>query len=96
MEDPFDKIRCVMSALTPEWEIGASVATVTQGDVTFINGMDAGTRAEIGQTLHQRRQAAAEAAEASEKAAAMDATVLKATTAVSGPLKLKNSSKQTP
>lgn len=85
--DPFDRIRCVIAALTPEAEIGAAVATVVQGKLVFgSGGVDPATRTQIEQ---DRKNLAKAATDARDRAAVEGATVLQSPTTVGGPLRLK-------
>jgi hypothetical protein len=81
-------IQAVMSALTPEAEIGAAVATVKQGGLVFGDGgVDPATRAALEQDRQQRQQAANDAR---DRETVEGATVLQASTTVGAPLKLKS------
>ncbi len=88
-DDPFNRVRGALTAMTPDWEIGASVATVKQGGVVFGSSMDADSRAQIDADWRQKRLDQKAAVEEQAQAAAQSAVVLQTPTTVGGPLKLK-------
>jgi hypothetical protein len=91
-DGPVRKVEAVMSALTPESEIGAAIGTVRQGTLVFgRGGMDPETRDQIEQ---QRQQSLKAATDARAREAIESATVLQAPTSVGAPLKLKTSKGQ--